>query len=892
MTASLVGVALVGVLGGTILVFLAARSLLTDQINDRLLSTASSRALAVDRWVLGLHADIQYAAQVADLRDLVTRLREEPGSTEARRALEEALGRIDPEGAQFRSIWVELTPEMQILASTDPARSGAYLTQPTVPAERAPGPYIREVHASSEGGTPTITVAAPIRDEGGVPGAYLVGHLDFTQLGTLLDAPLGFGGAAETYVVSEWGDRITTESVGQEDYPRGLVSPGIRSALARETGVRAYPNYRGEGVLGAYTWLPERQMALLVELPESAALAPARRLAALSLAGGLAMVVLLGALGGNLARQIVAPLERLAAAATRVAAGDFTARVEPSGGTEVATLADSFNRMVDRVEMAYLELREQVEVTSEALGQVQSAGALLQSVTDNSPGLVATVTPDGRLSLVNRRFAGLFPSTAPLVGQWIEEVVPEPVMRAFAKAREEALTGREGAEAHFTVPGPDGEPVHFDVSVFPLSVEAGAAGDVGMIALDRTAAVHSQEERARLEVQLRATQKLESLGVLAGGIAHDFNNLLQAMMGHASLLEKLKLTPEADEALRQIRSAGSRASALTSQLLAYAGQRALRLERVPVNELVVDLGELVQVSLPRSARLDLELSTDAGAVMADPSQLSQVILNLLTNAGDSLKDGRGWVVARTERVPLGPRRTRGQPTAQALPNGDYLRFTVQDDGVGMTPETLDRIFDPFFTTKQAGRGLGLAAVSGIVRSCGGLIEVESRVGEGTTFKVFLPRVARDVAPVVEEDDDEPGSPELSGRTLLVAEDEGGVRRFVEQALQLSGARVISAEDGDVALRLIREHLPELDGLILDLTMPGRGGVEVLKEAWQLRPDLPTLISSGFDLADSLGELAEDPRVRILHKPYRMDGLLEAVRLLFQPKSASEAAQTR
>jgi CheY-like chemotaxis protein len=210
----------------------------------------------------------------------------------------------------------------------------------------------------------------------------------------------------------------------------------------------------------------------------------------------------------------------------------------------------------------------------------------------------------------------------------------------------------------------------------------------------------------------------------------------------------------------------------------------------------------------------------------------------------------------------------------------------------MAPETLDRIFDPFFSTKQAGRGLGLAAVSGIVRGCGGLIEVESRVGEGTTFQVYLPRVAREVAPVAEEDEDRRGASELSGRTLLVAEDEAGVRRFVEQALQLSGARVISAEDGDAALRLIREHLPELDGLVLDLTMPGRGGVEVLTEAWHLRPDLPTLISSGFDLADSLGELAEDPRVRILHKPYRMDGLLAAVRLMFQPGAASETAQTR
>jgi signal transduction histidine kinase/ActR/RegA family two-component response regulator len=891
MTASLVLVALVGILGGTVLVFLTARALLTEQINQRLLATASSRALAVDRWVGELRSDIEYAAQAGELEARVGELLLAPESAERVQALIDALDLIDPDTTRFREIWIELTPETQVLASTDPERSGRYLSQPSVPPEHGDAPYIREVYASAEDGTPTITVTAPIPGDDGSTRAFLVGHLDFTRLDLLLDAPLGFAGVAESYAVSAWGDRITAASVGQEDYPRGLNSEGIRRGLDQETGVHTYHNYRGERVLGAYTWLPARGMALLVELSEGAALTPARRLAGLSLLGGLVLVLILGTISGNLARQIVAPVERLAAAAKRVASGDFSTRVEPSGGMEIATLARAFNRMVDRVEVAYGELRDQVKVTSEALGKVRSAGALLQSVTDNSPSLVATVTPDGRLSLVNRRFADLFPTEAPPEGQPIEEVVPEAVMRAFSDARELALARGEAVEALFSAPGPDGEPVHFEASVFPLSPGATDQGDVGLIALDRTAAIRSREERARLEIQLRASQKLESLGVLAGGIAHDFNNLLQAMMGHASLLERLELHGEAEEGLRQIRTAGSRASALTSQLLAYAGQGALRVERVAINELVVDLGELVQVSMPRTAQLDLELSADAGAVMADPSQISQVILNLLTNAGDSLEDGKGFVVARTERVTLGPRRRGGLPDPGSLPDGEYLRFTAEDDGIGMTEDTLDRIFDPFFTTKSAGRGLGLAAVSGIVRGSGGHIEVESQVGRGTTFRVYLPRVERETE-AASEPVDEPGDSQLQGRTLLVAEDEAGVRRFVEQALKLAGARVISAEDGDEAVDLIRTHLDELDGLILDLTMPGRGGVEVLTEAWALREDLPTLISSGFDLTDSLGELAEDPRVRILHKPYRMDGLLEAVRHLFQPGSAPEAAHTR
>ncbi|MEJ2540150.1 MAG: ATP-binding protein [Gemmatimonadota bacterium] len=892
MAAWLAVLTLVGVVGGTVVVFLTARWLLTNQLGERLEATVDIRAQAVDRWVHNLQSDIVYAAQSRDLAERVSALREHPDSALLRQEMGVALRRIDADGTRFDEVFVELSPELRIVASTDPARDGLYRIEPTVPEDAPPGPYLREVYGSPEDGSPRITVAAPIPGPDGTPTAYLVGHIDFTLLSSILDAPVGFGGAAETYVVSGVGDRITAESVGDQDYPRGLTSEGIERALARETGVHAYANYRGERVLGAYTWLPERQMALLVELPEEAALLPARQLAAVSLAGGLIMTILLVVIGNSLARQIVAPVERLAAAAKRVASGDFSARVEPSGGEEIATLAQSFNFMVNRVEEAYVELQDQVEVTSEALARARRAGALVQSVMDNSPGLVAMVSADGRLSLVNRRFADVFPSETPLIGQRLDQVLPETVNQAFEEARRTALAHGEGVEADFSVQGSDGQPLHFSASVFPLSAEAPSRVAVGLIAVDRTTTIRSDEDRARLETQLRSTQKLESLGVLAGGVAHDFNNLLQALMGHASLLERMDLPDAAEDPLRQIRIAGSRAADLTGQLLAYAGRRALRVERVPLNELVVDLGELVRVSFPKTAELDLELSTDAGAVMADPAQISQVILNLLTNAGESLPDGRGRVTARTERIRLGEDRSADVPIAAVLPAGDYVRLTVEDNGQGMSAETLDRLFDPFFTTKESGRGLGLAAVSGIVRGSQGHIEVDSTLDVGTTFRVYLPRVEREALENREESPPDEELPGLDGRTLLVAEDEDAVLRFVERALLHAGARVICARDGNAALELIREHLDDLDGLILDLTMPGRGGVEVLREAWKLRPDLPTLISSGFDLSDSLGALADDPRVSILHKPYRMTGLLSAVELLFERGSAPEAAQTR
>ncbi len=888
-TGWLVALALVGIVGGTFGVFVTARRLLTEQIHDRLQATLDSRSREVDRWVEDIRGDIEYAAHGEGLASAIWWVRERRDSVAFRRELRALLDEIDMDG-HYRRIFVELTPELYVAASTDSTLEGRYRAEPTVPAEAGPGSWIQEVYASPEDGRPIVTVASPVRGREGRLLAYLVAEVDFATLSEVLDQPLGFGGAAETYAVSSVGDRITPESVGDQDHPRGIDSQGIARALAAETGVATYPNYRGDRVLGAFTWRDERQLALLIELPEEVALAPARRLAGVAFFGGVMLLLVLAAIGRSLAGQILAPVERMAVAAQRVAGGDLSARVEPSGQDELFVLATAFNRMVDRVERAYVELKDQADAASWALKQVEGSRALLESLTENSPGMVVVVGPDGRITLANRRFGDVFGVHGSPVGRPLDTVIPSSVLAALQAARRRALGRGGGVEVEFDVEGD--EPLHFAGALFPLSADAPSRVSVGIMALDRTEAMRAEEERKRLEAQLRATQKLESLGVLAGGVAHDFNNLLQAVAGHASLLDAEALPEETREPLRQIRTAAARASDLTGQLLAYAGRRAFRLEEVGINDLLVDLGELVRVSLPKTARLDIELADDAGAVRADPAQISQVILNLLTNAGESLPDGHGRVGARTSRLRVGPDRPAEAPTREILADGDYVCVEVHDTGKGMSPETLERIFDPFFTTKDSGRGLGLAAVIGIVHGGGGHVEVESAPGEGTTFRVYLPRVEAPEAPPSSSVDDPSSRGGIEGLTLVVADDETAVLSFLVRALKHAGVTVLGAEDGDRALALVQEHLTEIDGLILDLTMPGRGGVDVLKEAWDLRPELPALLSSGFDLLDSLGELAEDPRVALLHKPYRMENLLQAAEALFQRGSASEAAQTR
>ncbi|HSM04451.1 MAG TPA: ATP-binding protein [Longimicrobiales bacterium] len=888
ITGWLVALAVVGILGGTFGVFVTARQLLTEQIHDRLEATLANRSLEVDRWVDDVLGDIAYAAQGSGLVGKVLWVRERPDSAELRAEVRALLRDINIDG-HYRRIFVELAPELFVPVSTDSTREGVFRSEPTVPPDFGPGTWIQEVYASPEDGRPIIAVAAPVESASGRLLAYLVAEVDFASLSDILDQPLGFGGAAETYAVSSVGDRITPEAVGDEGHPRGIDSEGIARALAGESGVATYTNYRGDRVLGAFTWREDRRMALLIELPEEVALAPARRLAGVAFFGGVILLLVLAIIGRSLAGQILAPVERMAEAAKRVAGGDLSARVEPSGQDELFVLATAFNRMVDRVERAYVELKDQADAASWALKQVEGSRALLESLTENSPGIIVVVGPDGRITLSNRRFSDVFGIRGSPVGRPLDTVVPAPVLAALQEARRRALSRGDGVEVEFDLQAH--ELLHFTGVLFPLSTEAPSRVSVGFVALDRTAARQAAEEHQRLETQLRATQKLESLGVLAGGVAHDFNNLLQAVAGHASLLDAELLPEEAREPLRQIRTAAARASDLTGQLLAYAGRRALRLEEVGVNELLVDLGELVRVSLPRTARLDIELGDDVGAVRADPAQISQVILNLLTNAGESLPDGRGRVSARTSRLRLEADRSSDVPSREILPDGDYIRLEVQDNGKGMSAETLDRIFDPFFTTKDSGRGLGLAAVTGIVHGSGGHVEVRSAQGEGTTFLVYLPRLDGTAELAAAPEEPEPGVG-IEGRTLLVADDESAVLSFLERALEHAGATVFAAADGDQAVELVREHLHDIDGLILDLTMPGRGGVEVLQEAWALRPDLPALLSSGFDLMDSLGELAEDERVALLHKPYRMENLVKAVETLFQRGSAPEAAQTR
>jgi PAS domain S-box-containing protein len=383
------------------------------------------------------------------------------------------------------------------------------------------------------------------------------------------------------------------------------------------------------------------------------------------------------------------------------------------------------------------------------------------------------------------------------------------------------------------------------------------------------------------EEQMRNAQKLESLGVLAGGIAHDFNNLLVGVLGNASLaLSELPADALARPFVKDVETSAQRAAELTRQMLAYSGRGKLVVEPLNLSEIVREMTQLLGRVISKRARLSLHLRDDVPRIVADGTQLRQVVMNLITNASDALGGEPGLVSVRTGTVHADAQMLAGTYLNEELPAGEYVYLEVTDSGIGMDAATRARIFEPFFTTKFTGRGLGLAAVLGIVRGHKGAIDVTSEPGCGTTFRVLFP-----LSPAIVEAP-APRAPARaewrgSGRALVV-DDEEAVRSVARHVLERSGFTVIEATTGEEALSICSASHQTLRLVVLDLTMPGISGETTLSELRRQWPSLPIIVSSGLVPDDSSGMEG----MPFLAKPYRPSEFVEIVRRLFDREPVS------
>jgi PAS domain S-box-containing protein len=471
--------------------------------------------------------------------------------------------------------------------------------------------------------------------------------------------------------------------------------------------------------------------------------------------------------------------------------------------------------------------------------------------------------PDGRLKRVNPAFGeALGYEVSELVGKsFLDFILPDDVARTQA-AYQQVLGGQQIADFENRYRRRDGTLRVFSWrgTVDPVT------GDVYAVARDIT------EQRAT-EAQLRHAQKMEAVGQLAGGIAHDFNNLMQAVLANVELaLATAAPSAKVEQHLHEIEGAGQRAADLTRQLLAFSRRQPLHRVPIDLNELMQGMLKLLQRLLPENIAIALRAGAALASVSADRTQLEQVILNLCVNARDAMEHG-GNLTLETANVTIDEHDCELHPWARP---GTFVRLSVTDTGVGMTPEVRERAFEPFFTTKghHRGTGLGLATVYGILQQHGGLVHVYSEVGQGTTFKVYLPADERPSAPGRASRSGVANRP-LGHETILLAEDGELVRSPVIQVLAGAGYRTLAAANGREALRVLSDNLEAVDLVVLDVVMPELNGPEAWEQMHALRPDLPVLFMSGY--ADNRCRERLPADAEVLEKPFRAQELLERIR---------------
>jgi PAS domain S-box-containing protein len=509
--------------------------------------------------------------------------------------------------------------------------------------------------------------------------------------------------------------------------------------------------------------------------------------------------------------------------------------------------------------------------------ELRTSRLLLQSVINLLPLWVFVKDKQRRFQMVNRQMAedyDIGPDVEPGALIDLGTTITEEERSVIYQLDQRVLdTGERIEVPEVQITLPRGGTRLFRTVRMPLQDAEGAVAGIVGIAEDIT-------ERRRTEQAMQQAQKLESLGVLAGGIAHDFNNLLVSILGNASLA-LLDLSPEAaaKAPLLQIETAGQRAAELCRQMLAYSGKGSFEIASVNLNALIQEMTQLLHVSLARQIQLSCDFEPALPSVEMDPTQIRQVVMNLVLNAAEAIGERAGHVSLRTAVVQADRAVLSGFIQGDRLPEGRYVCLEVSDTGSGIALDTLGRIFDPFFTTKFAGRGLGLAAVLGIVRGHDGAMQVQSVPDVGSTFRMLLPARSGQPTAAQAASGSGPGPDWRGAGVALVVDDDAEVREVLARMLDTLGFQVLAAADGSAALERLRRHGEAVRLVVLDLTMPGLDGEQTLQRLRRMQAALPALIVTGVADRDVQERFAALGAAAVLQKPFTLQGLAERLRAL-------------
>ena len=493
-----------------------------------------------------------------------------------------------------------------------------------------------------------------------------------------------------------------------------------------------------------------------------------------------------------------------------------------------------------------------------------------RSFMDQLPAAVFLKDSSSRYVYINPYMREVFDADESWIGSHTSQCFQEHEADSLTRDDSEALE-KDYRVSMQRVRDSKGRERVFQTHKFRISKGRNTGDMLGGIALDITEKVSAEEARENLEAQIQHTQKLESLGVLAGGIAHDFNNILMAILGYADLaLLDTKVGSSVRSSIEEIEKAARNAADLTKQMLAYSGKGKFQISKLDINDIIREMTHLLEISISKKAVIKFNLREALPPIEADPSQIRQIIMNLITNASDAMEDTSGVITITTNLMECDRQYLRTAYLTDQLEEGTYVYMEVADTGCGMDRETLRRLFDPFFTTKFTGRGLGLSAVLGIVRGHGGTVKVYSEKGSGSSFKILLPAVRGEAStdPAKELCDLEAGQ----GGTILMVDDEPSVRDVGRSMLERKGYRVILAGDGREALDIFRERHSDIDCVILDLTMPHMDGDETFREMRKIDGDVKVIISSGYNKQDVTQRFVGKGLAGFIQKPYRLNEL--------------------
>lgn len=565
-------------------------------------------------------------------------------------------------------------------------------------------------------------------------------------------------------------------------------------------------------------------------------------------------------LGLNIRRNVAVRLSRLDLAARALGRGEFDRPdVSTGGDDEISRLGQVFNDMAARLRVLYETL--------------QYSEARFRSLIENAPDFILIVAVDGAFKYASPSSAKAFGSDALLHGANIVELVdPKDVSSVRRLLAEAPAEGEPLGPVEIRMRGADSRPRVLEVFSKNLVAEAAVSGIV-LNARDVTG-VRSLEE------QLRQSQRLEAIGTLAGGVAHDFNNLLTVIRGYCDIL----MQPSSHDnvltsQIRHIDQAAERAASLTRQLLAFSRRQVLEPKVFSLNGLVEDIDKMLRRMIGEDIQMTTALAPDLGLVKADPGQIEQVVMNLVINARDAMPEG-GKLTLETSNVTLDDSYVRDHTGAIA---GPYVVFSLSDTGTGMTPDTQKRIFEPFFTTKGEGKGtgLGLSTVYGIVKQSGGYVSVYSELGQGTCFKVYLPRVFEKAD--AREALDRPAPSYSGSETVLVVEDDPQIRELVTIALTDRGYTVLAPDGVDAAIAQNQAYSGTIHLLLTDIVMPGMSGTELAKIVSRNRPDIRVLFVSGYtaSVVVDRGVLTEGRN--FLQKPFTVTDLANKIRAVLDDR---------